>query len=112
MKTASFAVLLLFFVCGAALAAEEKEVDLQRNENGAAIIQKDVYMDIPKDRKILKVASNVIKAEDVSKFTDRRVTELEQRMGIMDSRISDLEKRLTELENKQGDGSAGDRSAP
>lgn len=80
-----------------ASAAEEKEAALARDERGV-VIDKDVRLDIPSDRKVIQVASNVVRPENRDDYVDKRIDNVEARLELISGRLRLLEKRMEELE--------------
>ncbi|MDA9101292.1 hypothetical protein N9K06_01305 [Omnitrophica bacterium] len=99
MRILFLAIFLLLPTWAAVHAESGEEVELERGSQGA-VIGKDIFMDIPKDKKVYKVGSNVLKVEDSGKYVARRVDALEENVHALESRIGQMEIRFAELEEK------------
>lgn len=84
--------LLISASCFTVFAADQEEVKVERDEKGV-IIHKDQRLVIPEDRKVIQVASNVIRAEEEDQYVKRKIDELE-------TKVAELENRLTLVEEK------------
>ncbi|MBI3317443.1 MAG: hypothetical protein HYZ85_05535 [Candidatus Omnitrophica bacterium] len=77
-------------------ADEEQEANLPRDENG--VVVSDIqHLDIPPDRKVLQVGSNVIRPENDDQFISRRFSGFENRVQKLEIRLTEAENEIKEL---------------
>ena len=86
--------------------AEEKDANLPRDEKGA-IIQKDVRVDVPEDRKILQVAPNVVRVQEVDRYLYEKVDKLQNQVETLEQQIHGLEEALRNLKQDLSSKGAG-----
>ena len=87
-------------VCDDCFADNESEVNLPRDEKGV-VISDTQRLNVPADRKIVHVAENVIKPESQTQYLTRRFDQMEQRLGLLESRLKSAEEKITTLQESQ-----------
>ena len=98
-----FVSFLLFSPCVLSAAVEgtysEKDIEMERDQAGVVLnANKDVHRDIPDDRKMKSIVSNVVKAEERDEYIRRSLveirTEMEKRDNELDVKIAKLQGQV------------------
>ena len=88
---------ILFWIFYTAANSAVKEAKVERDEKGNAKVNEHVTVEAPASMKFYQVGSNVLRAEEVSPYVARTISELEKKLN---ERIDKLEKRMTDFEAK------------